>query len=411
MNGLRRARLLTLSFAVISVSAGAALAACGSSSSGGGNPTEASAVSPITIGLSVAQTGAEAIPSLATGYREAVSEANAAGGIEVGGTHRQIRLMVLDNRSDPSLLAQQVHTLVLQDKAVALVSGCCDLNVTEAPLANALKVPLVGTAIPTDLMAKVNGTYSWDAFVSLSSGADYFAKVLPSLGKTNGKVAIIGNNNPQGEAFEAGYIALAKASHYQITTTALVPVGTTDFSSVISNAKATEADNLVVQMTTPDCFALWKQMKAQGYQPKTVQANQCGAIPTWAELGTLGNGATIGMNWTPTSGLPEATRLASVFNRTYPNDVADQATAVNSYDAMEILLSAIKRANSTDPTKINDALPQTRGAFPLGMVKFDSHHNWNGTTFFAQWQNGRVVQVYPPVAGVHAEFPVGGLAG
>jgi branched-chain amino acid transport system substrate-binding protein len=385
--------------------AGMTLAACGSSSPS----SNSSAASPIAIGLSVAETGGEAIPSLTTGYEEAVAEANAAGGLDVAGVHHKVDLIILDNRSDPSLMSQQVHTLVLLDHAVALVSGCCDLNVAEAPLANALKVPLVGTDIPTDLMSEVNGAYSWDADVSFSTLATYLPKVIPILGSANKKVALIADNNPQGQAENALYEALAKAAGYTVTEASLVPVGTTDFSSFVNKAKTSDTDNLVVQMGSSDCFALWKQMKALGYQPKTAAANQCGAIPTWSTLGQLGNGAVIGLDWTPTSGLPDATKLAAIFNKSYPDDVVDQEQAVNSYTAMEILFSAIERARSTDPAKINAAIKTTDASFPLGTVKFDSDNNWSGTLFYGQWLNGKVVQVYPEVPGVKAEFPVGGL--
>jgi branched-chain amino acid transport system substrate-binding protein len=402
-------RRLRRGFGLIAVLAlaGMPLAACGSSSSN--SSPGSSTGTQIVIGLSVAETGGEAIPSLATGYKEAVAEANAAGGLNVAGVHRKVDLILLDNRSDPSLMSQQVHTLVLQDHAVALVSGCCDLNVAEAPLANALKVPLVGTDIPTDLMSKVNGAYSWDASVSFSSLSTYLPKVIPALGPANKKVALIANNNPQGQGENALYEGLAQAAGYTVTEASLVPVGTTDFSSFVNKAKSSGTDNLVVQMGSPDCFALWKQMKALGYQPKTAAANQCGAIPTWSTLGQLGNGAVIGMDWTPTSGLPDAPKLAAIFNKSYADDIADQETAVNSYDAIEILFSAIERARSTDPAKINAAIKTTDASFPLGTVKFDSDNNWNGSLFYGQWQDGKVVQVYPEVPGVKVEFPVSGL--
>ena len=401
----RRRRRLGLTAVLALV--GMMLAACGSS--GPNSSSVSGAGSPIVIGLSVAETGAEAIPSLPTGYEEAVAEANAAGGVDVASVHRKVDLIILDNRSDPSLMSQQVHTLVMQDHAVALLSGCCDLNVAEAPLANALKVPLVGTDIPTDLMSKVNGAYSWDASVSFSTEATYFPKVIPSLGPANKKVALIADDNPQGQGENALFEALAKAAGYAVTEASLVPVGTTDFSSFINKAKTSATDNLVVQMGSSDCFALWKQMKALGYQPQTAAANQCGAIPTWLALGQLGNGAVIGMDWTPTSGLPDATKLGAIFNKIYPNDIADQETAVNSYNAMEILFSAIERARSTDPANINAAVKTTDASFPLGTVKFDSDNNWSGTLFYGQWQNGKVVQIYPTVPGVKSEFPVGGL--
>jgi branched-chain amino acid transport system substrate-binding protein len=301
---------------------------------------------------------------------------------------------VLDNQSSISLLTEQVHTLVLQDHAVALVSGCCDLNVAEAPLANALKVPLVGTAIPNELIGKDNGTWAWNIYIDLFDPT-LFTAAVPSLGATNKQVALIASSDPEGEGANQVTTAEAAAGGYKIAAQSLVPVGTTDFSSFIEQAQKASAQVLVAQMPGPDCFALWKQMKALGYVPKVTVANQCGANPTWAQLGSLGNGALLGMNWTPTSGLPNAQAVAATFNKTYPGDVVNQEAAVSSYSAMQVLLAAISRAGSTSAAQVNAAIGKTNGPFPLGTIKFDSSHDWGGPTFLAQWQNGKVVQVYP----------------
>jgi branched-chain amino acid transport system substrate-binding protein len=76
-----------------------------------------------------------------------------------------------------------------------------------------------------------------------------------------------------------------------------------------------------------------------------------------------------------------------------------------------VLLAAISRAGSTSAAAINAAIGKTNGSFPLGTIKFDASHDWSGSTFLAQWQDGKVVQVYPKATGVTAEFPPSGLAG
>src|SRR4051812_6441629 len=105
---------------------GLGVAGCGGSGSDG-----TGSGGPITIGASVGLTGEQSLPQLVTGYKQAVAEVNDAGGIQVGATRRKVKLSVLDNRSDPNLLGNQVNELVLKDHAVALVSGCCALNVFE----------------------------------------------------------------------------------------------------------------------------------------------------------------------------------------------------------------------------------------------------------------------------------------
>ena len=69
---------------------------------------------------------------------------------------------------------------------------------------------------------------------------------------------------------------------YTIAYRAEFPVGTTDFSQYIQKAKDANADVMIAQVIPPDAAALWKQMKALGYAPKTA----------WPEKGgTTGFGA------------------------------------------------------------------------------------------------------------------------
>ena len=120
--------------ALFTLSAGAALvmtlAACGGSSSSDSSSSDASAPAaassaagsseaavpsgdPVVLGTSLPLTGPLGIfgPPIQAGYEQAVAAINAAGGIDVGGEKRPLSLVVLDNKSDPTVVTSTAKSL------------------------------------------------------------------------------------------------------------------------------------------------------------------------------------------------------------------------------------------------------------------------------------------------------------
>ena len=75
------------------------------------------------IGATLSLTGSLGVlgPPLEAGYEQEIADVNAAGGIAIGGTKEKLKLVVLDNGSDPDTASSQARELVLQDHAVALL--------------------------------------------------------------------------------------------------------------------------------------------------------------------------------------------------------------------------------------------------------------------------------------------------
>jgi branched-chain amino acid transport system substrate-binding protein len=116
LKALALALAVPLALAVAACSSGSGT---GSSSSGGAN---AGSGGKITIGATLSLTGSLSVlgPPLEAGYEQEIADVNAAGGIAVGGTKEKLKLVVLDNGSDPGTASAQARDLVLRDHAVAL---------------------------------------------------------------------------------------------------------------------------------------------------------------------------------------------------------------------------------------------------------------------------------------------------
>jgi ABC-type branched-subunit amino acid transport system substrate-binding protein len=364
----------------------------------------------VNIGVSANLSGAVPLPQLVDGYKAAFADVNAKGGVVIGGKKEKLNLVVLDNKSDLNLMAQQMRTLVLQKKVSALLGNCCQWNINASSLADALKTPLVMSGLPLELAPKTTG-YRFLVFQALADGVVDFYKLAATAG-TNNKVAIVTNNDAQGGQITGASAAVAKQIGFDVVTQAQVPVGTTDFSDVINKAKSANAQVLFAEMILPDCFAFWKQMKALGYQPKVAIGLQCAQTPGWPQLGSVGNGTLLVSHWTADSGLPQAEKLNARFGAKW-HDPSQVAGAVAAYTAAQVLIDAVKRAHSASPKAIDAALKKTNlAATPLGPVKFDSNLESKTTTFIGQWLNGNIRVVFPPSQSTgKLVVPVSGLGG
>jgi ABC-type branched-subunit amino acid transport system substrate-binding protein len=161
-------------------------------------------------------------------------------------------------------------------------------------------------------------------------------------------------------------------------------------------------------MTPPDCFAMWKQMKALGYAPKVAIGIQCAQTPGWVSLGALGAGTLVQTNWTRSSGLPKADQVVQKFGGKFTND-NDLASVAIGYHEASILLAAITKAGSTDHEKINAALKTTSLSSALGPVSFVDNKSAT-PSFIGQWNaDGTITQIWP-AQGASPLRPLSGLS-
>src|SRR5471030_2047684 len=123
---------------VMIVLAVAALAGLGGSQTQAATPTK----NVLTIGAVLSLTGGGNVygPQQAKAAELAVAQINAAGGI--GGV--PVRLVILDDKSDPSAGKAAMRQLIQKDDAIAILGPTLSLVAVAAdPIADSLKTPVV----------------------------------------------------------------------------------------------------------------------------------------------------------------------------------------------------------------------------------------------------------------------------
>src|ERR1700684_3829284 len=141
---------------VLAVPLALAVAACSgasgavSSSLGGELATSGGT---IVVGATLSLTGSLGVlgSPLEAGYEQEIADVNAAGGIAIGGTREKLKLVVLDNGSDPSTASSQAAELVQHDHAVALLgSATPQIVMPTAVVAEQLRVPFLTSQMPVE---------------------------------------------------------------------------------------------------------------------------------------------------------------------------------------------------------------------------------------------------------------------
>jgi branched-chain amino acid transport system substrate-binding protein len=404
----RRWQHLALVMAAVAVPA-AGVAGCGSKGGGSGGSDE------IVIGATIPLTGAFA----AFGAQEkiadtmAVNEVNAAGGITVDGKKKKVKLVILDSKSEPNTTTSQARTLALQDHAVGFFGTIAPpLVIPLSAVSDQLKIPMTHhTPIQAWLGGRKSGwKYSWDVFFNEPQMTTTQFRAADEV-KTNKKVVLFTDTDPDGLVMGGLWSKAAPKFGYSVVAHEKFPEGTTDFSSYIRDAQSKQAQVLIAQMIPPDAIALWKQMKAAGYQPQVAVCEKCAYNSGWGQaLGSLANGTLVADIWSAAKGYPDAAKLEATKSHFGGKVNPGVSGVVIAYTVAKVLLDAIAKAGSTDADKINAALQATSGTYPTGPVKFTPQHYSAIPAVQTQWKDGNTVLVWPQEKGASKlTAPVPGL--
>jgi branched-chain amino acid transport system substrate-binding protein len=331
-----RRRLLALSALLL-------LGATGCGAGGGGSSQ------PIVFGADLPLTGALGRfgELLQLGYTTAVHQVNGQGGIDVGGTKRTVKLVVLDDGSDPQKASQNTNTLILQDGAAAILGSVTPpQSIAIGQVAEARHIPMF-TISP--IRAFIGGApqggwkYSWAMLFDELQMTRLQFQTMDTVASDK-KVALFTDQEQDGQTMGALWEKAAPANGYQIAYHASFPVGTTDYSDFVRKAQAAGADVLISQMEPPDAIALWKQMKALNWKPKAAFMEKSANTTAWYQgLGADAGGTSVSSWWAASLGYPDTTFALDHFGKAVHGNVEmGQATA--GYTQVEVLADALHRA-------------------------------------------------------------------
>jgi branched-chain amino acid transport system substrate-binding protein len=167
------------------------------------------------------------------------------------------------------------------------------------------------------------------------------------------------------------------------------PLGTKDFSAMITGAKAAGAEIHLAYPTPGEGIAIIKQMKELDYNPKLIYWARAAASAAFGNaLGPLADYITLPIDWCNQLGIPGNDELNAEHQKRYGR--LGDPFAGSSYVAAQVLGAAIQKAGTLDRKAIRDAIAATDMETVVGRVRF-SPQGWviDLLNLVLQWQGGK----------------------
>ncbi len=302
------------------------------------------------------------------GARLALEEINKAG-LTIDGKKVVLTLVPEDDAEDPKTATQVAQKLV--DAKVVGVVGHLNSG-TSIPASKIYSDAGITQVSPSS----TNPDYTKQGFkttyrlvaTDAQQGpalADYVAKTLKA--KT---VAIIDDSTQYGKGLADEFEKTIKAAGVKVVTREASNNKATDFKAILTKIKGTKPDVIMYGGMDATGGPLTKQAAELGITAKIVGGDgMC-----TEKLAELAGDAVVnvvcseaGMSLTK---MAQGADFQKRYKERFNSDV--QIYAPFTYDAVYVLVDAMKRANSADPAKILIAMPDTKITGLIGNIAFDN---------------------------------------
>jgi branched-chain amino acid transport system substrate-binding protein len=354
----------------------------------------------------------------------AIEEINAAGGVNVGGTKRPLKVEVIDTRDlEPGVPVSEallaVEKLILDKKADFIVGGPVRSEAALAAmplLSKYKKVSILTTGVLTPkyhaLVAKDYDKYKYcfrihgEAKNLVGEMFANFTDLKNKYGFNNLFIIAQDVSHARGAAKVMNAVATKKG--WNVTGVEIYPTGATDFSMGLLKAKDSKTEIINIWMDMPESAILlkqWYEMKipalpfgstlAAAEQPGFWKATEGKGEYTLCNVVNAGNA--------PSEATPWTMKFYNAYAKRWGVEPEGLGTS-SSYMAIYVLKDAIERAGSLDSDKVVAELEKTDVMGVYGRLRFDpkSHQvipakdpKEGAVGSILQWQAGKRVVVYP----------------
>ncbi len=300
------------------------------------------------------------------GARMALDEINAAG-LTLGG-----KKVVLDMRSEDDAADPKTATTVAQklvDEGVVGVIGHLNSGAT-IPAARIYSVNGIPQVSPSATAVAYTTSGFKTAFRVMTNDAqqgsvlgNYAVKKLGAK-----RIAIIDDRTAYGQGLADQVEKAVKAAGGKMVAREYTSDRSTDFMAILTSIKGKSPDLVFFGGMDPQAAPMIRQMKQLGMKAKFLGGDGV-ETPKFIELaGTDAEGALASNPGLPLDAMPGGSAFKTKFEAKYGKI---QNYAPYAYDAMHVLVAAMKRADSSDPAKYLAELPKTDYEGVTGHIRFD----------------------------------------
>lgn len=335
----------------------------------------------IKVGAILAETGGASFlggPEART-VRMLVEKINAAGGVN-GDT---IELIIKDSAGTPEKAISFAKQLIEEEKVLAILGpSTSGETMSIKQICEDGKTILLSCAAAEVIVNPV-GRY---VFKTPQKDSDAVKKIYMAMQKMGvAKIAVLSDNTGFGKAGKEQLEAIAPEFAIQIVANEVYDKGATDLSAVVTKIKADKNVQAVVNWSiVPAQAIVAKNIRQAGWDVPIFQSHGFGNIKYVEAAGVAAEGIIFPAGRllvadTLSADHPQKSVLVQ-YRDEYEAKFQEPASTFggHGYDAIMILVNAMKAAGSNDSDKVRDAIENMKGFVGTGGVFNFSAADHNG---------------------------------
>ena len=378
--GTRRGRALALG-ALIVVAAGVAAGVVAVSQSDSGS--ESAPRATVAIGAVLSLTGGGNVygPQQRRAVRLAVAQVNAAGGVNGA----RLRVVVLDDRSDPAQGAADMRRLIRKDGVVAIIGPTLsDVAVTADPVANGLQTPVLAVSnTKRGIVGNCPYPCSWIWRDSLGEAVAVPANITDYALHFHPSTAVVMHTADDVLGSDEASIARSSFAANRIRVVADITLPRSgSVRAGVRRAVAANPDVIFVASTFGAVAAeAIREARATGFKGAFLGSNTMNSAATTKAAGAAGKGTRSGAAWYPGNDFPANADFVAAYRQAY-REAPDQFAA-QAYVGVQILVTAMSSAKLGVSTEtiaaqrqaLQNALGDVALTTALGPFRFTPEHD------------------------------------
>ncbi len=307
------------------------------------------------------------------GARLAVDEINARG-LTLGGKKVKLELLSEDDQAEPKTATIVAQKLV--DAGVAGVIGHLNSGTTipASRLYSDAGIPQISPSATA--VAYTAQGYKTAYRVMANDAQQGRALGQFAVGKMGAKkIAIIDDRSAYGQGLADEFEKAARAAGGAIVAHEFTNDRATDFTAILTSIKGKGPDLVFFGGMDPQGGPMLKQAKRLGLNARFLGGDGVQNLNFMKLAGLDAEGAVASSPGLPIDSMPGGPDFRKRFEAKYG---PIQLYAPYAYDAVNVLVAAMQRADSADPAKIMAALPKTDLQGVCGPIKFDAKGDTQG---------------------------------
>ncbi len=318
-----------------------------------------SAVPDVRIGAIAPLTGDVAATSgqpTLDGIELAIQQVNAQGGITIDGTPHPITLVTGDDQDNPNQAVAEANRLINQEDIVALVGvPLSRIAIPVASVAEQAQIPLVSSK-STNPDTTAGKLYSFRAtFTDTFQGQVLATFAAHKLNRQRAAILydIASNYNQYlAKIFTEEFTARGG----KIVASESYVTGENDFQGQLKTIRAANPDVLFLPNYPAEVILQSQQARAIGIEAVLIGGDAWSGFTDVSEPSLAG--AYYTSDWAVDLDTPTSQAFVEAYQAEYKR--LPTSAAALGYDAVQLVIEAIRAADSLDPVMIRDRLAATK---------------------------------------------------